>query len=924
MPFPIATPVPPPACTTTTTTVAATPIPSPTPGVTPTRAPTTASLGISVPSGNFQRWEYVLKFDLPSRIAVMKNALGNSVTTVTGYWPPLATGQTDVGNLRVTNSNWTNNNVHVYTSFRKAKNISGVPGDVGYNPDWEDKGPACNVTTGENCNEFVYALDYSPNYGPDPGIPIDLYDENNHGRPIDNVGTSGPGAVTPWKENAPLNVIGSNADKVNFGLVVFSDRYITQAGQFDADSCNYSVTKNVGLTTTPSYDPIDTGNGGAVSTLLGEMFLGRDGGIVVGGGTATNVALDWAQNEIVNTFSRDPRWMCLRPYGVILVTDGESYSCNPNRVSWSVPPNNLSPCSTDASTQIARGLYLDFPPGRASDLWNQELLVPCTGGDGTQTKGRVDALGNPDPINPRTWVIGFGPQTSTCELDWTAFMGRTDASDPGQTAGYNWKNDPNFCQVWDPSPVPSPLKGSCTTRDSAVWANNFNPTNNYAFKATEAKEVAKALSKIVAATAQGDYTTSQGVAGGSVGTAAGGGSQIFILPSSDFPGWAGHLYKLNLSIERYPAKKLKDGSTNPYYDPTNPYQETGACVDLVSKTQNACLAANPTVKNAWTNLYRTDAAEVLQETSADDRKIYTWDPTDGSLVPVVASRLSDLAAIETVVTGQAATVSSVIVDYIRGNDGKGSPRLSRLGPMMNSTPAVVGGPAQYKQDNGIPSHAGFESTYANRQPLIWVGSDDGMLHAFNFTDMTEVLAILPPTLLSRQAVLYKNSLDSDNFSITGQPNVLDQDTHLYGVASSFRFGDVARRETDPATGKDVWVYHTVGFLTEGPGSDVVAALDVTHPYPGKCSSPPCDQGKAGGTDNNYGVFTLGGSQTNLPIQVLWSKTGGTGSGKFAGLNGSWSTPALGWIGSTAWAASGLRAATSTPSRAEPTTNGAPR
>ena len=288
MPFPIATPVPPPACTTTTTTVAATPIPSPTPGVTPTRAPTTASLGISVPSGNFQRWEYVLKFDLPSRIAVMKNALGNSVTTVTGYWPPLATGQTDVGNLRVTNSNWTNNNVHVYTSFRKAKNISGVPGDVGYNPDWEDKGPACNVTTGENCNEFVYALDYSPNYGPDPGIPIDLYDENNHGRPIDNVGTSGPGAVTPWKENAPLNVIGSNADKVNVGLVVFSDRYITQAGQFDADSCNYSVTKNVGLTTTPSYDPIDTGNGGAVSTLLGEMFLGRDGGIVVGGGTATN------------------------------------------------------------------------------------------------------------------------------------------------------------------------------------------------------------------------------------------------------------------------------------------------------------------------------------------------------------------------------------------------------------------------------------------------------------------------------------------------------------------------------------------------------------------------------------------------------------------------------------------------------------
>ncbi len=175
------------------------------------------------------------------------------------------------------------------------------------------------------------------------------------------------------------------------------------------------------------------------------------------------------------------------------------------------------------------------------------------------------------------------------------------------------------------------------------------------------------------------------------------------------------------------------------------------------------------------------------------------------------------------IAGDPAFTANV-VDWIRGYDGTltNTPRFYQdpsdpcntkgwlLGPIINSTPAVVGGPYQYKQFGNVADHRPFEATYASRRPLAWVGSDDGMLHAFDFNDGTEVLALIPPNLLETQIALYKNYVagkpTDDN--ITGQVKTIDQ--HIWGVANSFRFADVWF-----GTG-----YKTVGFLTEGPGGDL--------------------------------------------------------------------------------------------------------
>jgi hypothetical protein len=594
----------------------------------------------------------------------------------------------------------------------------------------------------------------------------------------------------------------------------------------------------------------------------------------MGGGTATRVALDKAQMELANTFAKDDRYSCLRPYGAILVTDGQSNVCNnpPEDLEWSGtgdPPVTTLPCATTATTS-----YRLFPAGNAEDIWNLALTKPCA-----DKPGRLDQTGAPDPINPRTWVIGFGQDVGKCELNWTAFMGRTDANDANpksenKAAGYLWKTDPNLCKIYD--------AGTDTCTSAVPFTDNFVAGNDYAFFASNSGAVVDAIQQIVNATAKGDYTTSQGVSGGS----AGGAGNIMLIPSADFPAWQGHLYKLDLNLPRYPTPR----------DPIDYYKETDG--------------------------YRKDAATTLATMSSDKRQIWTWDPRTGhnfELVPVTKAKLDDgtLAAIETAMSG-TSTINAAILDFIRGNNGTGygslgagpgAARPARLGPMINSTPAIVGMPAQYKQSNGLGGgvdHKTFEGEYGGadvtkqRRPLIWVGADDGMLHAFDFADMSEVLAILPPNLIALQSQLYSEyqtyvSTAGLKGSITGQKKSPLYADHSFGVANSLRFGDVI-------IGTE---YRTVGFLTEGPGGNLIAALDITHPYPGvECTTPPCAPGSGcssppcAGHDPNWGGFPTG--TQGIPFQVLWSKTSGSGTDQLPGLTTTWAVPAMGPYSTSNW------------------------
>lgn len=89
-------------------------------------------------------------------------------------------------------------------------------------------------------------------------------------------------------------------------------------------------------------------------------------------------------------------------------------------------------------------------------------------------------------------------------------------------------------------------------------------------------------------------------------------------------------------------------------------------------------------------------------------------------------------------------LSDALVNFIRGEDQNingwrsrqftkdGSTVTKRLGDIVNSAPVNVGRPdADYSSRYNDAQYRAFASRYANRRQMIYVGANDGMLHAFN-------------------------------------------------------------------------------------------------------------------------------------------------------------------------------------------------
>lgn len=88
--------------------------------------------------------------------------------------------------------------------------------------------------------------------------------------------------------------------------------------------------------------------------------------------------------------------------------------------------------------------------------------------------------------------------------------------------------------------------------------------------------------------------------------------------------------------------------------------------------------------------------------------------------------------------------ASTMIDYLRGKEvnglrsrtidynKKGSTSVWRLGDIIHSTPAVVGSPSDsYNTLYSDPTYQAFVDTYRNRRQVVYVGANDGMIHAFN-------------------------------------------------------------------------------------------------------------------------------------------------------------------------------------------------
>jgi type IV pilus assembly protein PilY1 len=162
-----------------------------------------------------------------------------------------------------------------------------------------------------------------------------------------------------------------------------------------------------------------------------------------------------------------------------------------------------------------------------------------------------------------------------------------------------------------------------------------------------------------------------------------------------------------------------------------------------------------------------DAADILTGTSGKaafpgpgNRSIYTARYNSTNSLVTVPFKWSELADNQRASLNLSPVNSSVDglgekrLNYLRGERnleldkqaGIFRVRDSVLGDIVNSSPVYVGAPVPAAQGDGY--HKFFEAN-KNRTEAVYVGANDGMLHAFNAADGTELFSYIPNALLSR-------------------------------------------------------------------------------------------------------------------------------------------------------------------------------
>ncbi|MGZ8258987.1 MAG: pilus assembly protein [Caldimonas sp.] len=129
--------------------------------------------------------------------------------------------------------------------------------------------------------------------------------------------------------------------------------------------------------------------------------------------------------------------------------------------------------------------------------------------------------------------------------------------------------------------------------------------------------------------------------------------------------------------------------------------------------------------------------------------------------------------------------------------------VSPLGDVINSSPYYVGAPNfGYYDDFEAGRYSSFAATYRGRTPVIYVGANDGMLHAINALTGAELFAYVPSPVIADLPKLTDLSY-SHRYFVDGPPTV----------------GDVYYN--------DAW--HTLLVAGMRGGAKGLFALDVTDP-----------------------------------------------------------------------------------------------
>ncbi len=199
------------------------------------------------------------------------------------------------------------------------------------------------------------------------------------------------------------------------------------------------------------------------------------------------------------------------------------------------------------------------------------------------------------------------------------------------------------------------------------------------------------------------------------------------------------------------------------------------------------------------------------------RMIATWDPVTGAGIPFRwnTSTTATSGIASSTLLGQQLTTFTPdtsgqdVSQYLRGskaqevaNGGQFRNRTHTLGDIVFSNPVFVGAPSS---PNLTSSYLAFAVSHATRPQVLYVGANDGMLHAFDAATGNERFAYIPKGVYANLVNLVSPYYNSRHqFFVDGSP-----------LQADVQFSDSS--------------WHTVLIGTEAAGGKSVFALDISNP-----------------------------------------------------------------------------------------------
>jgi hypothetical protein len=348
----------------------------------------------------------------------------------------------------------------------------------------------------------------------------------------------------------------------------------------------------------------------------------------------------------------------------------------------------------------------------------------------------------------------------------------------------------------------------------------------FAFLAQNEDELNTALQMVIYNAVRGSYSTAPTSSSAGTQQATTVAEGRYALDSRmDFPQWKGHLLAYDLLTNGTPC---------------------------VNNPQMMC----PNI--VW------DAYTVMQQMDWKSRRIYTWDGTNMVKFQVAADgTVTNQAALAALGLGSTPQEAGQVVHWVMGDPAYGNPAI--LGAIVNSTPIDIASPG----DVPLPGGHDFFLRYQNRPHLVYVGSSDGMLHAFFLENTpvgstvylagTEAFAFVPPEMLT---------IIRQQYGQGGQrPSPYD---HIFGLADSPKAKSMC---VSGCTDASTAIWKTLLLQTEGYGGNRSFVLDVTAPFSATGIADPPVQVQWH-TDYSASASTYGtalGETISLPA-FLFNKT----------------------------------------------------